>query len=211
MSAEPDEFAELAPVQSRENLRRRFPQSPRLIIERSIWALVAFLLALYGMLQPLETASSDYQRNLYVVLSGLLLTVIAGSIIKILYEVWYYLTYSYVLELENLNITRGVLFRNRYSIAIAKINDVTIKRNPLELLLRIYTLSVLSVPVEGVGEGLIQGLNRRRAAELQTYVLALLQTTLPHIQKGAANAAVPPPADMQDDADKGGTGPAGPE
>lgn len=171
---------------TRLDLRALYPQSIRLAFAESFPYLLGFVLvfAVYvgflfeyhvdGAPSPIiDAAEFALRYAFYVALS------VAG--VKLLYELLCFLLYRYAVELEHLSIVRGVLFRSRTAFPIARINDVSLHRTPIEILFGLYTLTILTAsPVSNFGS--IEGLTGTSARALQAYLLALVETTLPDVR-----------------------------
>lgn len=185
-----DEFEDSTDLSDNLNLRQRYPQSFRYVIQRSLVAVALFLACaalLFFMPLPVYARAG---HGLFLVLGVALLLVMLGCTVRFLYDLTYYWIFSYSIQLDHFSITRGVLFRSRMSLPIAKINDVTIKRGPIELMLQLYRIEILTGSAL-MGETVqIPGLSRDNAAALQKYLLALVETTLPVPDKVLAERVV---------------------
>ena len=177
-------------VETRVDLREMFPQSIRLAFEESFAYLIGLFLITAGYIWfatslPVLPEGPSLIGSTELVLRWffyIAVTICGG---KLLYELIYFLVYRYTIELEHLTITRGVLFRTRTSFPIAKINDVSLRRNPIEILFGVYNLTILTAsPV--ANSGTIEGLPARSAHGLQSYLLALVETTLPDVREKVA-------------------------
>lgn len=190
-----DEFESIKSVPTRIDLKAQYPIAFRTIFERSFWFLLAEAIVLYGYI----TATTDMQNNglesiqietaandtLYYVAK--IVSIIC--ILKLLYEALNHYMYSYIIELEHLTITRGVFQRTRASFPIAKVNDVSLKRNLLQLIFGIYVVDVLTASPE-IKYGEVYGLNSQNAIDLQSYLLTLVETTLPQVRNNAGNEII---------------------
>lgn len=184
-----DEFKSVQALPTRDELSARFPRQARSILARSFWFLLAGLFAVVAYLvlaaTPLTSAPAGLEAAILRLTNWILLITVLIVAIKLLYEVVYFLMFSYAIELEHLTITKGVFFRSRSSFPMAKVNDVSIQRSPIELLFGLYAINVLTAsPVSTYGR--VGGLNRRNAASLQAFLLALVETTLPDVKEAAA-------------------------
>jgi membrane protein YdbS with pleckstrin-like domain len=189
-----DEFEPLNSLGTRVDLRELYPISARMILARSFWVLAAMLVAATGYIlfvSSLSTAidAETLNRGTQEILELILVATIIASCIRIVYEVIYFFWYSYTIELEHITVTRGVLVRSRSSIPIARINDASLIRTPIDLIFGIYSLTFLSAsPVKEYL--IINGLNRTNAVNLQAHLLALVETTLPNVKEGQAEKAL---------------------
>jgi membrane protein YdbS with pleckstrin-like domain len=184
-----DEFESVKEIPTRVNLKMRYPQSPFVIIEKSVWfllAIVVVLLGYYQLNQP-ELDQAFYEeaaRGVKIVFDYLLVVILILTGIKIIYETLHHLMYNYNIELEHLVITRGVFMRTRASFPIAKINDASLTRNFVELIFGLYSLNILTASPT-LTTGTISGLRKKEAVDLQAYLMLLVETTLPQINKEA--------------------------
>jgi membrane protein YdbS with pleckstrin-like domain len=180
-----------AKVQTRLDLKQMFPQSARLAFEESFFYLLGLAVVTTGYIWAslqlphvsdgniVTDGTESILRSIFYVA-----VVIAGG--KLLYEVVFFLAYRYTIELEHLTISRGVFFPSRASFPIAKINDVSLHRNPIEILFGLYNLTILTAS-PGNDYAAIEGLPKRSAYGLQTYLLALVETTLPAVRDKKAD------------------------
>ncbi|MBX7136346.1 MAG: PH domain-containing protein [Oligoflexia bacterium] len=189
-----DEFDSDKIFPTRVDLKKLFPQSFRYVLASSFWFLVVtagLLVAnLYFSLEvpsaePVSGQPEGLGSLVAYLLDRLLLASVVITVIKIGYESLHHFLYSYTTELEHLTISRGVLFRSRFSFPLARINDVSLTRDPIELCFLLYTLDVLTAsPI--LQSGLIEGLPKKSALGLQAYLLALVESSLPNIKEDAA-------------------------
>lgn len=108
---------------------------------------------------------------------------------KLAYEYLYYLMFAYVIEQEQFTITQGVLLRERSALPLVKINNISLKRTPLEFLFGLHTVEVLTAsPI--TTDCTVIGLSKKNAIDLQTYILALVETALPKVTESTADAMV---------------------
>ena len=133
-----DVYEGVTPVQTRLDLRAAFPRSKRVILLRSFWFLLVLPLAVVGYWLNLTQRqipgdSGHIEQGACFLLGSIVELAFVAIVIKLLYEIVYDYIYSYSIELEHLTITKGLLFRSRSSFPLAKINDVSLKRNPLEM------------------------------------------------------------------------------
>ncbi len=194
MATTADAFEKLKPVPTRVNLRKLYPISLRLIVYRSFWILLALILAIFGLLAtgnytgasaPVESVENSMTQ----IMAWIFIAILVVSLIKLLYEIVYYLVVTYVIELEQLAIAQGVFLRSRFAIPLVKINDVSLTRDFLEWLLGLHSLAVLTASPLAT-HGRIQGLSKRNAVHLQTHILAVVDTALPKIKEVGATEAI---------------------
>lgn len=190
-----DEFQSVKALPTRLNLKELYPHTFRSIFAKSFWPLLALLVVTIGYYYavsdidnlgnsevPIESLSA---QTLYYILRVVSVICIG----KLIYEFLFWLTYSYYLEVEHLTIVRGLIYRTRASFPIAKINDVSLKRNLIELIFGIYVVDILTASPE-VNFGEIYGLSKKNAVNLQTHLLALVETTLPDVKENVVEAAM---------------------
>jgi len=174
----------------RINLRQAFPVSPLLILAESFPYVVILLLTVavylyFGLSGALDSGDGGLKfgalglKSLLDYLYYFTLVVCAG---KVIYECLCFLFLFYSIEVEHLTICRGLLFRSRSSFPIAKINDISLHRTPLQILLGLHTLDILTASPT-TASGSIEGLHSRAARGLQAYLLALLESTLPDVSQ----------------------------
>ena len=185
-----DEFESVKATPTRISLRNRYPQRLRVIIERSIWVVLILLVTLVGYLDFLNVTtfagnSGVPDRVVGIVFDLLLGAVLIVCAIKIAYEFLYFMMYNYTIEREHLIISSGVLFRSRAAFPLAKINDISLQRSPIGLILGLYSLNVLTA--SAISQyGKIDGLSKKDAVDFQAFLLTLLETALPNINEEAA-------------------------
>jgi membrane protein YdbS with pleckstrin-like domain len=189
-----DEFEELKRMPTRVDLRKRFPISIRTIFARSFWFLLAVIfVAISYVFLELNTSTDPgfaiIDEGVRYVLSLCFRAVLAISIVKFVYEILYFMTYGYITELEHLTITQGIFFRYRASVPIARINDASLRRNPIQLLFGIYSLTILTASPTA-DYAVIEGLSKKNAVQLQAFILTLVETTLPDVKESAAEKMV---------------------
>lgn len=161
------------------NLRRLYPIAYRSIIRRSLHWLIGLLLIVILLtgIDHLRPADNTAAGNAFFIIGatifGLAVTLVAA---KLIYELIYYHVYYYGTELEHLIISCGIFFKTRGSFPIARMADVYVDRNPIDLIFGLYNLRI-TTPSPIAEHGSIEGLSSKRAADLQNYLLALVNTT----------------------------------
>lgn len=164
------------------NLRVIFPQSPRLILLRSAWAMLAFFLCAVALVQTWRPTVAKLDEAFLMAGTGFLVLVMFGIALKILHEMLSFLAFGYFLEHEHLVFIEGVLIRTRKEFQLASAGDVEIRRLPLESLFRLYTVCVLDY--DGKEFKLISGLPRRQAVAFRSFLLSAIKSTQPlHFQE----------------------------
>jgi membrane protein YdbS with pleckstrin-like domain len=188
---------------ARINLREQFPISARLVLLESIECIIILVITVIGYFQlsiryggsylsgPLQDANSFDVGSFIDTLYYLIVSI---CVAKILYELLNYILCRYAIELEHLTITRGLFFRSRSSFPVAKINDISLHRSPGQIILGLHTLTLLTAAPTGQ-YGSIEGLPSRSAYGLQTFLLSLLETTLPHMKDHEAGETLTAVAD----------------
>lgn len=176
------------PLPQRIDLRQAFPISWRLVIANSLLhiLLLGISVAAYSLIilrDPIESGATNNSYRLFSNWIYYSVVLVCGS--KIFAELIGFLSWKYSIELEHISIAHGLLFRSRSSFPIAKINDVSIHRSPIEILLGLHTLTILTASPSAV-DGSIHGLPSSSAYGLQAYLLALLETTLPDLKEHVA-------------------------
>lgn len=177
-------------IESRVDLKELFPQSIRLAFAESFVYLAGLAFVVIGyiaiaMQLPPPASSAMAVRGTEYLLRWFLYIAITVGGGKLFYELACFWVYRYRIELEHLTIERGILFRSRASVPLAKINDVTLMQTPVELLFGLHTLTILTAsPTEAHGQ--IEGLPTKSARALQAYLLALVETTLPDVRDRVA-------------------------
>lgn len=186
-----DEFEKVQPLHLRVNLEEKYPRELRSIIKRSFLFIIApiFLIGAY-FLNQIRLSQDPIDAPLGYALDGLYmwLLIITGiiALIKLIYEILYHVTYSFSIEGEHFTITKGILFRSRAAFPIARINDVGIQRTPLDMIFFLYTINILTAsPV--ATEGRVSGLSKVASANLQAFLLTLVESTLPDVKERAVN------------------------
>lgn len=194
-----DEFEAIKAVPTRVDLKERFPLTLRYIFCKSFWFLLATgLIAAariwIGTYHPpindpsLEIAHGAIQKGMGSFFDYLFFAAFICTVLKLIYEFVFRAMFTYSIELEHLTVTRGIFFRSRSSFPLARINDVSLKRTPVEMLFLLYAIDVLTAsPISTYGR--IEGLSKKDAVDLQTYLLALVETTLPDVREKAADQA----------------------
>lgn len=190
-AADPIEVVPETPrLDARVDLRQMFPQSIRLPFAESFLHLIGLALVTAGYISlatrlPPATGSPNIVDGTEFILRCIFYIAVCIGGGKLIYELLCYLVYRYSIELEHLTITRGILFRTRASVPIAKINDVSLSRGPVEILFGLYNLTILTASPTA-NHGTIEGLPSKSAHGLQAYLLALVETTLPNVQDRVA-------------------------
>ena len=167
-----------------------FPQSIRLAFAESFLYLIGLALVVTGYISfasqlPPAADTPNIIDGAEILLRWVLYLAISICGGKLIYELLCFLVYRYSIELEHLTVLRGILFRTRASLPLAKINDVTLHRGPIEILFGIYSISVLTASPTA-SDGTIEGLTSKSAHGLQSYLLALVETTLPDVRENVA-------------------------
>lgn len=179
-----DEFENVQRIATRVDLKERFPQSYRIIFSRSFWFILALITVGIGYFvfnnASEENPGGDLDYVTRYAFDAFMLAVIVICLVKIIYEFFFHLVYTYKIELEHFTITRGIFFRSRASFPIARINDVSLKRTFIDLLFGLYTLDVLTASAV-YQFGIVEGLGKKAAVDLQTYLLAMVESTLPNV------------------------------
>ncbi len=159
------------------NLRVIFPQSPRLILLRCAWAMLAFFLCAVALIQTWRPTFAKLDETFLLALTGFLFLLMCGIALKILHEMLSFLAFRYLLEDDRLVFIDGVLIRSREELPLASAGDVEIRRLPLENLFRLYTVCLLDY--DGKAVELISGLPRRQAVALRSFLLSAIKSTQP--------------------------------
>ena len=187
-----DEFRAAAPLPTRDDLASRFPRRFRVVFARSFYFLLAGLTAVVGLIISLFVDNPGDSEVVSAAISAFqwfLLGVLAVVMLRIIYEIVAHLMFEYSIELEHLNIVQGIFFRSRASFPIARLNDVSIQRTPVEMLFGLYSIKVLTASPIGL-YGAIDGLSRHDAVGLQSLILALVETTLPNVRERSAHRVI---------------------
>ena len=185
-----DEFEQVKKLPTRVDLKRRYPQSILVIIEKNLWFFLAIILTFIGYVKLHYTQEVDQEFALAVdygvaqVFDYLMYGLLIFTSVKIIYDVVFHLMYNYTLEMEHLVVTQGIFKRSRASLPIAKVNDVSLTRNFSELLLGLYSINILTASNSEVS-GVISGLRKKEALDLQAYIMILVESTLPQINRKA--------------------------
>jgi len=183
-----------SPFAVRLDLRKQFPRAGvRFIILRGL-ALHLVTLAIvvsylwYALSVPIP-ASGTANDLIMDTMRMVFFLALAASLVKILYDLVFMMLSHYAIELEHLTISKGVFVRLRASFPLARINDVSIKRNFLEILMGLATVDILTAsPL--TDSGLIEGMSLKNALGLQAHLLALIETTLPNVDEANASRAI---------------------
>ncbi len=164
----------------------------RSILRRSIFWIIAVVLLsiIFTLLDQLRPATGEMVESLYYfVTTGIYIFVLLLLACKLLYEVIYYHVYYYGTELEHFVISKGIFYKTRGSFPLARMTDVYLERNPIDLIFMLYNIRV-TTPSPIIEYGAIDGLSWKRASELQNYLLALVNTTVPQSDEQLASEAV---------------------
>lgn len=120
-----------------------------------------------------------FVTGIIIILATLLITDFWASkifiIISVLYLllslVWGYLTYyfwRYEISGKTVRVKRGVLIKEEVEISYSRIQNIDIKRKPLERMLGLSTLHIQTAGRRGgTGEGNITGLEKSTARKVQ--------------------------------------------
>ncbi len=170
------------------NLRRMFPLAIRSIIRESLpYLLLLIVLSILGQAiyvlgpaNPTITTQVFQTATVWIWLTG------AGIVlVKFLYQFLIHVTYRYGVELENIIIVKGVFFRTRVSIPLTKMIDITMERDPVDMIFFLYNL-YLRTASDLTDSAAVRGLSWKNAIGLQNYILALLNTIEPAVDHDAA-------------------------
>lgn len=177
-------------IETRVDLKEMFPQSIRLAFARSFVYLLGLVLVVIGyvviaMQLPSPQASSMGTRGVDFLLRSTLYVAVLISGGKLIYELLCFWVYRYRIELEHIVIERGIFFRTRSAVPLARIHDVTLLQTPIDMLFGLRSLTILTAsPTESHGE--IEGLPSKVAFAFQAFLLALVETTLPDVRERTA-------------------------
>ena len=188
-------FEELKNIPTRVHLDKRYPLSVFSILDRSFWFLAAIAVALFSYLVFIFGPSDPFVKTEAIdnwaaeVFVYIIFGVALAFVIKFAYECLYYYLYSYKIELEHIAITKGVILRSRDSAPIAKINDICISRNFIQMIFGLYSIDIQTAsPV--LNNLKIDNVAKESALGIQEFLLAMVETTLPNVREQAAEKII---------------------
>ncbi len=170
------------------DLRADYPLAARVVIRRSWLWLVTYAVALYFTLfRYLDARVNPTSEGLFVeLLNTVSVWVIFGGLLlccgKLIYEVLYFITYEYGVDLGNLTVTEGVILKTRSSFPISKITDIYLDRDLIDTVFLLWDLNISTPQMKSAAFGKIFGLSRRSALELQDYLGSLLESVHPNTE-----------------------------
>ena len=169
------------------HLKETHGQSWRYILYRGLgiylgMLLVALLFAAYRFYTPVPSVDdSAMVRVSDTIFRAFFFACLIVTLVRLAYDALYHALYDYSIELEHLTISKGVFSWLRASFPIARISDVSIKRNFLQILCGVADVDILTSSPD-TESGLIEGLSFKTALELQAELLALIENTLPEAE-----------------------------
>ena len=89
----------------------------------------------------------------------------------------YYLTYFYDVDQKNLIIRKGVVTKREMILPFAKITDVSVDQDVMDVMLGIYDVHISTPTVDSGQFAHIDGLNRRGAQEVRQLILDMINQT----------------------------------
>ena len=165
-------------------LRRIIPLQPRKVIKKSFWGLLvvlfAWTIASFAMWHFwLSTESIEKMRTVWTNWALVLLVLILW---RTGYHILYFFSYSYDVDEKNIHIKKGVVAKKEITLPFAKITDVYIDQDILDVIFGLYDVH-FSSPTEQSGRfAHIDGIDRRGAVQLRALVLDRINTE-PEVDK----------------------------
>lgn len=158
--------------------RNKYPLSRKKIIKKTIintsgW--FGFLLFIWGVL--LFATSDKVAGNSLgtyfniVIITGIVLLV-ALVLVQYWYQCWYFATYYYELEADNVVIRKNPITPKEITIPYARIQDVYVDQDLLDRLMGIYDVHLSSATISSGFEAHIDGVERTAADGLRNDILA---------------------------------------
>jgi uncharacterized membrane protein YdbT with pleckstrin-like domain len=90
---------------------------------------------------------------------------------RMVYQWLYYLTYFYDMDEKNFIVRKGVITRKEVTLPFAKITDVYIDQDILDVLFAIYDLNISTPTVESGEFAHIDGLSRKGSTKLKELII----------------------------------------
>lgn len=158
---------QVVPLQKRQIFRRSLAATLVLFRETGIFALFAifFFLELFGDPRTPLMQSAVMLMAAYFVF----LAIFCGA--RFAYEICYYLTYSYDMDLRTLTVRKGVIVRRESILPLSRITDVYIDQDYLGVLFGLYDVHVSTPTLDSGRFAHFDGINRRGAIKLRQLLL----------------------------------------
>ena len=155
---------------------------------RSFHWIVAFIiltLILLAVDQVIPHRNVSVAFDLFIVFGSMVFGVAIISLaLKLIYEVLYFILYAYRVESQQLVVSKGVIWRSHATFPLAKLTDVYVERNPLDLIFFISTLQITTAAATAaVNFGGIEGLPYASAISLQTFITELAASVQPEVSE----------------------------
>ncbi len=171
-------------------LAREYPVSKRVVIMKSIVPIVIVAALAVGMLlisnesvlfgQLSNTPPSDH-LNRPVELALLISVGLVGLalVCHVLYWELHRLSLYYAIEGGHFIMSRGIILKQRGSFPLARISEVYLERNFLDLIFGVYNLHISTPTAESSEFARIEGLSSRAAHGMQEYLVRLVEEVQP--------------------------------
>lgn len=158
---------------ARQPLRITVPLQKRKLIKSSIkgiaWLFLFLGLAVAALF--LAQAVKGIPVTTGTIITGILIF-LAGLAWEVAYPLFYFLTYHYDIDANNVIIRKGVLARREITLPFARITDVYLEQDMLDVLLGLYNVYISSPTVESGKFAHIGGLSKEGARLIRESILA---------------------------------------
>ena len=200
------------------DLRKHFPVALRLIFQRSFHWFIAFailLILVSGVDHIVSGDAAEFSARVFTSLAtALIFTAAFFLVIKLVYELLYYIMIDYRVENQQLLVSKGVIWRSRATFPLVQLTDLYLERTPIEIIFFLSTLQITTAAAQngqdfgraatqrGQNFGGIEGLPFHVARALQTFITELSGTVQPNVHEAEAKQilqqTVPKPAPKPD-------------
>lgn len=164
-------------------LRDRIPLQKRKIIKKGLWGtlgiILLWIIASFVLfhLMPIEGGGALggwSLPSLWRMWAGVLAFALLW---KLAYPILYFITYHYDMDDKNVVIRKGVIAKKEITLPFAKITDVYVEQDTLDVILALYDVHISTPTVQSGTFAHIDGLNREGAAELRRVILEKIGRT----------------------------------
>lgn len=194
------DLEELSDLKVTVPLKKRCPRALRSIFKRCLpWFLVYFIMLFMVTHALSEVPEVPIMPEVHSWVVEFLLTLFFISkivlVLKVLYEVMFYMSYQYHIEEGHIVITTGVFLKKRGSFPINSLSDISLERGVLELIFGLYNLNIATSsneytdalsPVRGFLS--VTDLTTKVAVRLQDFLNREVVRVTPSL-KGRVNAS----------------------
>lgn len=157
--------------------RTRYPLSRKKIIKKTLtgasaWIIIFVFFTFINFSLSFVTDGTASQFNSFGLFSISLVALLILLLLHYLYQCWYFATYYYDLEADNVVIRKNPITPKEITIPYARIQDVYVDQDLLDRLMGLYDVHLSSATVSSGFEAHIDGVERTAATGLRDDILA---------------------------------------